>query len=115
MKTSTTFSILFWADFARAKDKQASLYARITVNGKRATISLKRKTLVSDWDIHRNRAKGNNQKSRMLNSYLDETYTFLFECYRELKTERKLITAQAVKARYFGEDDDSRSIMDIIN
>ncbi|MBO6829869.1 MAG: site-specific integrase [Muricauda sp.] len=115
MKTSTTFSILFWADFARAKDKQASLYARITVNGKRATISLKRRIPISDWDIHRNRAKGNTQKSRMLNSYLDETYTFLFECYRELKTERKLITAQAVKARYFGEDDESRSIMDIIN
>ena len=115
MKTSSTFSILFWADFARAKDNQASIYARITVNGKRATISLKRKVSVSDWDTHRNRARGNSQKSRMLNSYLDETYTFLFECYRELKTERKLITADAVKARYFGDDDDNRTIMDIIS
>ena len=102
MKTSTTFSILFWADFARAKDKQASLYARITVNGKRATISLKRKTLVSDWDIHRNRAKGNNQKSRMLNSYLDETYTFLFECYRELKTETNYRTSRKSKVFWRG-------------
>ena len=115
MKTSSTFSIMFWADFARANDNQASLYARITVNGKRSTISLKRKVLISDWDAHRNRARGNSQKSRVLNSYLDESYTFLFECYRELKAERKLITAQAVKARYFGEDDDNRSIMDIVN
>ena len=115
MKTSSTFSILFWADFARAKDNQASLYARITVNGKRATISLKRKVLISDWDAHRNRARGNSQKSRVLNSYLDETYTFLFECYRELKAERKLITAQVVKARYLGKDDDNHSILDIIN
>ncbi|SEC70858.1 hypothetical protein SAMN05192540_3866 [Maribacter dokdonensis] len=36
MKTSSTFSILFWADFSRVKNNQASLYARITVNGKRA-------------------------------------------------------------------------------
>ncbi len=115
MKTSSTFSILFWADFSRAKNNQASLYARITVNGKRATISLKRKVPINDWDVHRNRARGNSQKSRILNSYLDETYTFLFECYRELKAERKLITAQAVKARFFGEDDDNRSILDIIS
>ena len=70
MKTSTTFSILFWADFARAKNEQASIYARITVNGKRATISLKRKVLVSDWDVHKNRARGTSQKSRILNSYM---------------------------------------------
>lgn len=115
MKTSTTFSILFWADFSRAKNDQASIYARITVNGKRATISLKRKVLVSDWDVHKNRARGTNQKSRILNSYLDETYNHLFKCHRDLMNEHKLITAQVVKARYFGNDENNRSITDIIN
>ena len=97
MKTSSTFSILFWADFSRAKNDQASIYARITVNGKRATISLKRKVLMSDWDVHKNRARGTNQKSRILNSYLDETYNHLFKCYRDLMNEHKLITAQVVR------------------
>jgi len=115
MKTSSTFSILFWADFSRTKNDQASIYARITVNGKRATISLKRKVLVSDWDVHKNRARGTNQKSRILNSYLDETYNHLFKCYRDLMNEYKLITAQAVKARYLGNDENNRSITDIIN
>ncbi|MDY7395372.1 site-specific integrase [Aureibaculum sp. 2210JD6-5] len=115
MKTSSTFSILFWADFSRTKNDQASIYARITVNGKRATISLKRKVLVSDWDIHKNRARGTSQKSRILNSYLDETYNHLFKCYRDLMVEHKLITSQAVKARYFGQDENNRSITDIIN
>ena len=115
MKTSTTFSILFWADFSRAKKEHASIYARITVNSKRATISLKRKVLITDWDIHKNRARGTNQKSRMLNSYLDETFNHLFKCYRDLKAEQKLITSQAIKARYFGQDDTSHSIMDIVN
>lgn len=115
MKTSSTFSILFWADFSRAKNDQASIYARITVNGKRATISLKRKVLVADWDVHKNRARGTNQKSRILNSYLDETYNHLFKCYRDLMNEHKLITAQVVKARYFGNDENNRSITDIIS
>lgn len=115
MKTSSTFSILFWADFSRAKNEQASIYARITVNGKRATISLKRKVLVTDWDVHKNRARGTSQKSRILNSYLDETYNHLFKCYRDLMAERKLITSQAIKARYFGQDENNHSIMDIVN
>ena len=55
MKTTSTFSILFWADLARAKNNQASIYARITVNGKRATLSLKRKVSVCNWDAHKGR------------------------------------------------------------
>jgi integrase/recombinase XerD len=115
MKTTSTFSILFWADFSRVKNGQVSIYARVTVNGKRATISLKRKISVSDWDAHKNRARGTNQKSRTLNSYLDETYNHLFKCYRDLMTEHKLITSQAIKARYFGQDENNHSILDIIN
>ncbi|GLB54179.1 hypothetical protein NBRC110019_32200 [Neptunitalea chrysea] len=63
MKTTATFSILFWADFSRAKNNQASIYVRITVNGKRATISLKRKVPVSDWDVHKGRSRGTNQNT----------------------------------------------------
>lgn len=111
MKKSTTFSILFWADFARAKNRQASIYGRITVNGKRATISLKRKVPVNDWDIHKNWVKGTNQKSRTLNNYIDEVYNDLFKACRDLKLEHKLITAQAVKARYNGRDHSNETLL----
>lgn len=115
MKKSSTFSILFWVNLSRIKDEKASVYARITVNGKRANISLKRKILISDWDINKNRVKGTSQKARILNNYLDEVYSGLFKCYQDLKTENKFITSQAIKARYFGDDDQNRSINDIIN
>ena len=114
MKTTSTFSILFWADHARAKNDQASIYARVTVNGKRATISLKRKIHLGDWDAHRGRSRGTNQSARTLNNYLEEVNGGLFKCYQDLKLEGKLITSQAIKARYLGEDDRSHSIMDII-
>lgn len=115
MKTTSTFSILFWADLARAKDRQASIYARITVNGKRATLSLKRKVPVSDWDAHKGRARGTNQNTRILNSYLEEVNSSFFMSYQDLRNERKLITSHAVKARYLGEDEQNHSITDIIN
>tara|TARA_R110002033_G_scaffold124748_2_gene166672 strand:+ start:184 stop:1443 length:1260 start_codon:yes stop_codon:yes gene_type:complete len=114
MKTTVTFSILFWADLSRAKDNQASIYARITVNGKRATISLKRKVPVSDWDAHKGRSRGTNQMTRTLNNYLEEVNSSLFKCYQDLKSEHKLITSQAVKARYLGEDEQNHSVNDII-
>jgi len=115
MKTSSTFSILFWVELSRIKNHQASLYARITVNGQRSAISLKRKVFITDWDSDRNRAKGTGQKLRLLNSYLDETYNQLFEAYRDLKSEHKLITAQTIKARFLGLDEDNRSVLDIIS
>ncbi len=114
MKTSSTFSILFWVNFSRIKNEKASIYARITVNGKRATISLKRKVSISDWDIHKNRARGTSQKSRVLNNYLDEIYSGLFKCYQDLKVQQKLVTSQAIKSRYLGEDEQNHSILDII-
>lgn len=115
MKTTNTLGILLWADLARSKDNQASIYARITVNGKRATLSLKRKVPVTDWDAYRGRARGKNQNARTLNNYLEEVYSDLFKCYQDLKTERKLITSNAIKARYLGEDELNHSIKDIIN
>tara|TARA_R110002051_G_scaffold100879_4_gene171415 strand:+ start:64987 stop:66237 length:1251 start_codon:yes stop_codon:yes gene_type:complete len=115
MKTTSTFSILFWADLARAKENQVALYARITVNGKRATLSLKRKVPLSDWDAHKGRVRGTNQNARILNNYLDEVNTHLFGCYQDLKNERKLVTSQAIKSRYLGEDQQNHSIKDIVS
>ncbi|WP_158973678.1 site-specific integrase [Cellulophaga sp. L1A9] len=115
MKTSSSFSILFWVNLSRTKNSEASLYARITVNGKRAAISLNRKVLITDWDSDRNRAKGTGQKSRILNAYLDETYNQLFQAYQDLKSEHKQITARSIKARFLGLDAINRSILDIIS
>lgn len=115
MKTSSSFSILFWVNLSRTKNGEASLYARITVNGKRAAISLNRKVLITDWDSDRNRAKGTGQKSRILNTYLDETYNQLFQAYQDLKSEHKQITARSIKARFLGLDEINRSVMDIIS
>ena len=35
MKTSHTFSILFWINTSRAVDGNAELFARVTVNGRK--------------------------------------------------------------------------------
>lgn len=79
MKTTATFSILFWADLSRAKDNQAPLYARITVNGKRSELSLKRKALISDWGTIKNRLKGTSDENKLVNGYLEQVYVKLLK------------------------------------
>ena len=50
MRTSTTFSVLFWAYGKRVMKDQVNIYLRITLNGKRVNISLKKKINVTTWD-----------------------------------------------------------------
>ena len=39
MKTTITFSILIWINSSRAKDNEAEIFARVTVNQRRVNIS----------------------------------------------------------------------------
>ena len=105
MKSSNTFSILFWINASRAKNNEAEIYARVTVNRKRVNISLKRKVNVDHWSVTKKRVNGTNATARQINSYLDETYTQLFQIYQDLKFKGELITAQLIKAKYTGQDD----------
>lgn len=43
MKSSHTFTILFWINKSRIVDCKAELFARVTVNGRRTNLGLKRK------------------------------------------------------------------------
>lgn len=115
MRNTNTFSILFWTDRKNMKDGQALLYARITVDGKRVNLSLKRKIDVSLWDAKKKRAKGTSSEARQINLYLDQTHTQLFQCYQDLKFKGELITAQLIKAGYGGELETSKTLQELID
>lgn len=115
MKTTSTFGILFWADASRIKNGYAPLFTRITVNGKRVTFSLKKRVNLADWDGPKGRLKGTNQQARILNNYLDEVQSELFLCYQSLRGSKKIVTAQSIKKKYFGNSDDAKTLSDIIN
>jgi len=56
MQSQSTFSLSFWINATRAINNYSPVYARITVNGKRANISLKRKVKISEWDSNKGKA-----------------------------------------------------------
>ena len=72
MKSNQTFTILIWANKSKSRENFAPLSARITVNGKRAEISLKKKVDLSKWDAKKAFLKGVNEESRTINNYVNQ-------------------------------------------
>lgn len=104
MRTSSTFSVLFWVYGKRAVNNQANIYLRITSNGKRVNISLKKKINLSTWDEKSQRAKGTAKDSRILNLYLNEVQSKIYRIYEELRANDKAVSSQIIKAKFLGED-----------
>ncbi|WP_275314911.1 site-specific integrase [Tenacibaculum bernardetii] len=115
MKSQINFTLSFWVNATRIKNNQVSVYGRITVNGKRANISLQRKVILSEWDSRRGRAKGNKQESRLLNRYLDQVKNRVYTAYDELIKEKAFICSQSIKARFLGEDNEEYSLLTLID
>lgn len=111
----STFSVLFFIRKNRNFSEQQPIYARITVDGKRAEISLKRTILVSLWDASKGRARGTSQNTRALNSYLDTVYTKLMDCHSKLWEKDKVISPKAIKSLFLGLDQEHKTLKDIID
>lgn len=113
MRSTQTFSVLFWIYSKRALNNKANIYARITLNGKKVNISLKYKVNIDNWDAKAQTVKGKNVSAKEINLYLDEVRSGIMQCYRDLKMEKKILTADLLKSRYLGEDKIHHSLIDI--
>ena len=114
MKTSNTFSILIWINASRAKNNEAELFARITVNQKRANISLKRKINIDSWDKSKSRLKGNSDNARKENQYIEQVKAKLHKIHLDLYNQEKLITAQLIKSNFLGEGENHKTLQNLI-
>lgn len=114
MKSKHTFTVIFFTRKSRSIPNQLSIYVRITVDGRRAEISLKRSIPSKEWDNSRNRGRGGSQRIRALNAYLDSVYSELLDCHKELLEENRVVSSNAIKSRYLGEDDNSKTLRELI-
>jgi integrase len=111
MRTDSTLGVIFFTRKKRNDPEKLDIYVRITVNKKRAEFSIKRDIAVCNWNIFRSRAKETDQNLILLNTYLDDVYAEVLNAHKQLHSERKLITAKAIKSRYLGEDEEHMTLM----
>ena len=114
MRTKSTFSVLIWLDQNKAKNNEALLYARITVNQKRINLSLKRKIETSLWDPNLKKAKGHSSQAKNINQFIAKLNSKLFQIYEDLMYREQLVTAQLIKSIYLGEGKTHKSLNELI-
>nr|AOE06994.1 transposase [uncultured bacterium] len=99
----------------RAVNNKANIYIRVTLNGKRVNISLKKKINISTWDEKLQRASGTDKDSRILNLYLNEVQSKVYRIYEDFKRDEVPFTSQMVKAKFLGEDKTRFSFQNLVD
>ncbi|MEM9546597.1 MAG: site-specific integrase [Bacteroidota bacterium] len=104
MTNATTFSLFFRIRKKASQPDFSTIQARLKVGNDRVDFSLNRPVRTEIWDNVNRRAKGSSAEAKKLNLFLDEVRMNIFGAYDQLRREKKIITAESVKARYFNED-----------
>lgn len=115
MRTNNTFGVQFICRSNKAKDGLYPIYARISVDGRRVEVSLKRFIHPDNWNDAKGSAKGKSEEIRNLNTYLEQIRSRLTECYQELTVKKKLVTAVAIKNLFCGFEEKEHSLMTIFD
>jgi hypothetical protein len=96
----TTFSTTFILRTSKQKDGLTPIYCRITVAGSRSEFSIKRSVAEKSWDT--GKVRGNGEEARTINGYLKQVEAKIFEHYRDMLADNKLVTAEGLKNAYLG-------------
>lgn len=110
MRTNQTFSISFFARKKKENQELALLCARVTVNGKSLEISLKRTLPLTRWNQSSGKMKGSSMESQQINKKIDEVRTLLYNAYDNLLKQDQVITANRIKERFLGTDQQQHTL-----
>ena len=103
--TNNTFGVAFYLKKQKANQAGKSpIYARITVNGKRIEISVKRSIEDNNWNPVKGMAKGSREEITKLNKYLDQFKAGIIDNYQQLLLQKKFIIAELLKEKVTGAD-----------
>jgi len=115
MTTTNTFGIVFYLKKQKEKKGKAPIYARITVDGKRAEVSIKKDIEIDNWSHGKGMAKGKGEEIKTLNTYLEQIRSRMVECYQQLQLKKQLITSVAIKNKFLGIEEKEHSLMSLFD
>ena len=109
-----TLGILFYVKKAKMDDSgKAPIYVRITVDGIRSELSIKRTIELERWSGEAVKVKGNNEEAKSINSYIDTVRMKIYEHQKKLMDYNKTVTAEAIKNSILGVEEKQRTLVAI--
>lgn len=97
MKTTNSFSILFFLKKDKASKGIAPLYVRITINKKFVDISLKRRLKLISWDHKFQKVIGADKELKEIQEKIRQTHTEINSAYDNLRYNKEVLTADSIK------------------
>ncbi|WP_111309771.1 site-specific integrase [Confluentibacter sediminis] len=111
-----TFNVHFWLKkTVFRKDGAFPIYARITIDGKRADLSTQQTSFEQSWCTKSRRIKPKFSSAKEINDVLENIHSKIVLCYRQLTDSGVVVSAHAVKLRYLGKDKPVATIDDLIH
>lgn len=110
----STFSVLFYPkrnDIDSARE--APVYMRVTVNGRRVELSTHRKVKVAKWNHKAGKLSGTKDEIRDFNNYLDALRNKIYGIHQQLLRNGTKITSQAIKNSYLGKGEKQIMLLEI--
>lgn len=109
-----TFGILFYLKKSKVDSNGLTpIYLRITVDGVRKEVSVKRRIEQSKWNTAANRASGRTTDIKELNAYLDIITSKLYQHHKDLVESGERVTAEKIKNKYLGKTVQDKTILQI--
>lgn len=109
-----TFNLLFFIKKNKIRTNgTAPIYLRITVDGKAAEIAAKRYIDPKKWDNKSQKAVGNSQEAKTLNSYLKTLEQQVYDFHYLMLKEEDFVTAESLKSKLLGTDVTTRMLIPI--
>ncbi|RXP45607.1 site-specific integrase [Lutibacter sp. HS1-25] len=112
MKNS--FSLLFYIKKTKADSNgKTMIYMRITVNGRRAELSIKRKIDIKKWSSDTGRAKGHSEEAQKINKFIDIIYHKVYKIHQNFIENNVNYTALKIRDFYLGKNDNKKMVIAI--
>ncbi|NHF59173.1 site-specific integrase [Flavobacteriaceae bacterium TP-CH-4] len=109
-----SFSILFYPKRNDANKRgQAPLYMRITVDGRRTELSIRRKVDIAKWDTSKEKMRGNTPELREVNSHMSNIRMRILKLYDKLIDEDRHVTAVMLKDTYLGKKKPEKMLLEV--
>ena len=107
-----TFGLLYCLKRSKINASgKCPVYLRITVDGKRIEISIKRSVDPARWCTISNAVMGRTEEVKQFNTYLDILKSKVYVCQKDLISDNKEVTAESLKNKFLGIEESSRKII----
>ncbi|HEY8658574.1 MAG TPA: site-specific integrase [Hanamia sp.] len=115
MKINERVSLLVMLEKSRlTADNKAPIFIRLTIDGKRAEMSLGQKVDLKNWSQETGYVKGVSTESRMINNAIDTAKVKIRQLYEHLCLDDSYVSADNVKKAFQGKLEKEKTLMEVI-